>query len=78
MVAPVAVITNSLAREFYGTPAISCQDYDELVTLMHHDKKSHHGEIRSVLLSGFGRPIIDQTVGDEEARQALDFLREGA
>ena len=70
--------TVRFVREFYGTPAISCQDYDELVTLMHHDKKSHHGEIRSVLLSGFGRPIIDQTVGDEEAREALDFLREGA
>ena len=70
--------TVRFVREFYGTPAISCQDYDELVTLMHHDKKSHHGEIRSVLLSGFGQPIIDQTVGDEEARQALDFLREGA
>lgn len=70
--------TVRFVREFYGTPAISCQDYDELVTLMHHDKKSHHGEIRSVLLSGFARPIIDQTVGDEEAHQALDFLREGA
>lgn len=70
--------TVAFIKAHYGTPPLSCDDYDELLTLMHHDKKSRHGEINATLLAAVGRPVIDQTVSDEEARDALDFLREGA
>ena len=70
--------TVDFIRSYYGTPPITCDDYAELTTLMHHDKKSHHGHINTVLLGDIGKPIVDQVISDEEAHEALDFLREGA
>lgn len=70
--------TTAFVRDYYGAPGITCNDYEELLRLMKHDKKSHHGEINAALLKDFGQPIVDQTISEEEAREALDFLREGA
>ena len=70
--------TVAFIRAYYGVPDLSCDDYEELLFLMHHDKKTRHGEINATLLAAVGQPVIDQTISDEEAREALDFLREGA
>lgn len=70
--------TVAFIRDHYGAANITCDDYDRLIDLMRHDKKTRQGEINATLLADFGRPCIDQCVADDEAREALDFLREGA
>ena len=69
--------TVSFIREQYGTVDITCDDYDTLMALMHHDKKNMSGQINFTLLAGIGDVRINQTATDEEIREALDFLREG-
>ena len=63
--------------ENYGRPSFVCDDYDELIALMHHDKKNTGSKINFTLLSGIGKIHINQTATDEEIKEALDFLREG-
>ena len=38
--------TVNFIKENYGTLNITCDDYDELIELMHHDKKNQNGIIR--------------------------------
>lgn len=64
-------------RQYYGTPAITCDDYPQLLALMHHDKKNTGTDINVTLLSDVGEIHINQIVGEEEISEALDFLREG-
>lgn len=69
--------TVGFIREFYGTPAITCDDYPELISLMKHDKKNSGKHINFTFLSDIGEIKINQTAKEEEIKQALDFLREG-
>ena len=69
--------TVSFIRAFYGVLPFTCNDYPELIELMHHDKKNRGSEINVTLLSGIGEVRIDQTLSEEEVREALDFVREG-
>ncbi len=69
--------TVSFIRDNYGRFAITCDDYDELITLMRHDKKNTSGVINFTLLDAIGDVLINQTATDEEIREALDFFREG-
>ena len=46
--------TVSFIKEYYGTLPITCDDYDELIELMHHDKKNQNGIINFTLLGGLG------------------------
>ena len=64
-------------REHYATPAITCDDYPTLLSLIRHDKKNVAGQINFTLLSNIGEISINQTVTDEEIMEALDFIREG-
>ena len=48
-------------QEFYGTLDITCDDYDELIELMHHDKKNQNGIINFTMLGGIGDIRINQT-----------------
>ncbi len=64
-------------RENYGVMDISCDDYDELINIMRHDKKNTSGIINFTLLSDIGDIHINQTATDEEIKQCLDFFREG-
>ena len=68
--------TVQFVREHYGTPAITCNDYPELLRLMTHDKKNTAGTINFTLLSDIGELQLNQSATDEEIREALDFLRE--
>ncbi len=69
--------TLQFIREHYGTLEITCDDYPELITLMHHDKKNTAGTINFTLLGGIGDIKINQTATEEEIKEALDFFREG-
>ena len=69
--------TVAFIKENYGTLNITCDDYDELIDLMLHDKKNMSGIINFTLLSGIGDVRINQTATEEEIKEALDFLREG-
>ena len=69
--------TVAFIKENYGTLNITCDDYDELIDLMLHDKKNMSGIINFTLLGGIGDVRINQTATEEEIKEALDFLREG-
>lgn len=64
-------------REYYGRYAFTCNDYDELIELMLHDKKNTAGIINFTLLGGIGDIRINQTATKAEMLEAFDFLREG-
>lgn len=63
-------------RQHYDAPRITCDDYPTLLSLMHHDKKSQHGEINCTLLSTCGHPVTGQAVTDDEMQEALDIFRD--
>lgn len=69
--------TASYIREHYGELPITCDDYDELISLMRHDKKNRGEDINVTLLADIGDVRIDQTIGEEQIKEALDFLRDG-
>lgn len=60
----------------YAAFHITCDDYDKLLTLMKHDKKSQHGEINCTLLSAPGEIHTDCTIPDETMKEALDLYRD--
>ena len=65
----------SIMKEFYGKPVCPCKDYDELIELMHHDKKNPVPErITFTLLRSVGNYQLGCTASEEEIREALDFL----
>lgn len=69
--------TANFIRAYYGSLPITCNDYPELIELMHHDKKNRGNEINVTLLGGIGDIRIDQTITEEDIKEALDFFREG-
>ena len=69
--------TVNFIRAYYGSLPITCNDYPELIELMHHDKKNRGNEINVTLLGGIGDIRIDQTITEEDIKEALDFFRKG-
>ncbi len=69
--------TVQFIRETYGHYTITCDDYDELIELMRHDKKNTSGIINFTLLGNIGDIRINQTATEEELKEAFDFYREG-
>lgn len=69
--------TARFIRENYGSADITCDDYPALIELMRHDKKNTSGHINFTLLGNIGDIHINQNAGEEEIKEALDFLREG-
>ena len=63
-------------RDNYRDFPFTCDDYEDLLDLMRHDKKSRNGEITCTLLATVGDYRIDQTVIDDEVSVALDILRD--
>ena len=66
----------NFVRDNYRDFPFTCDDYDELLELMHHDKKSRDGEITCTLLAAIGDYRIDQTVTPDDITAALDILRD--
>lgn len=63
-----------MIKEFYGSFAIDCADYDALFELMTHDKKNDSKEINFTLLSNIGEIHINQTATKEEIFECFDFF----
>lgn len=68
--------TVAFIKEFYGSFAFTCKDYDELLALMQHDKKNVGSNINFTLLGGIGDIRINRTATKEEIFEMLDFVRE--
>ncbi len=68
--------TVNFIKEHYGRMAITCDDYPEIIALMHHDKKNIGTDINFTLLGDIGDIRINQTATEEEIKEALDFYRE--
>lgn len=62
--------------ENYGAFGFTCDDYDALISLMRHDKKSENGEINLTLLRSPGDVVINQIASADEAKSALDIFRD--
>ncbi len=57
--------------------AITCDDYPELLALMHHDKKNTSRKtLNFTLLEKVGKPKIDTQVSEDDVRNALDIYRD--
>ena len=68
--------TVNFIKEHYGRMAISCDDYPQLLELMHHDKKNTGSDINFTLLGNIGDIRINQVAKEVEIKEALDFYRE--
>jgi 3-dehydroquinate synthase len=66
----------SFVTENYGAFYITCDDYDALLDLMRHDKKSANGEINCTMLAACGDVKINNTVSDDDMKTALDIYRD--
>ena len=66
----------AFVRDNYHDFPFTCDDYDELLDLMRHDKKSRDGEITRTLLAAIGDYRTDQTVTPDDVTAALDILRD--
>ena len=71
----VHLLGNFVRDNYRGFP-FTCDDYDDLLELMRHDKKSRDGEITCTLLTAIGDYCIDQNVTPDDVTAALDILRD--
>ncbi len=69
-------ILGYFVRDNYPDFPFTCDDYDILLELMRHDKKSHHGEITCTLLAAIGDYRTGQTIAANDMTAALDILRD--
>lgn len=65
--------TATFVLENYGAFPITCKDYDTLLSLMAHDKKSLSGEINCTLLADCGNYKTDVSISPEDMKAALDI-----
>ncbi|MBR5093240.1 MAG: hypothetical protein IKX32_07210, partial [Bacteroidales bacterium] len=47
------------------------KDIEQMLPLMHQDKKNTAGSLRCVLLQELGAPVIDVEISDNEVRDAF-------
>lgn len=66
----------AFVRDNYRGFPFTCDDYDELLSLMSHDKKSRDGELTCTLLADIGDYRTGQTVTHDDMTAALDILRD--
>lgn len=67
----------SYIKEFYGSFAISCDDYEALYALMLHDKKNLTAlSVNFTLLKSPGDLALNCTLTKEQIFEALDYFRD--
>lgn len=72
--AEIHIYLSNIIKKLYRPIPIQCKDYDDLISIMAHDKKNlSHGEPRFVLLNSVGEPVIDIPVSTADIRIALDI-----
>ena len=60
----------------YGAPHLTCDDYDTLLELMRHDKKSDAGEVNCTLLRAPGDVVVGCHISPADVAAALDITRD--
>lgn len=69
-------IANYIYENFRAL-AITCDDYDEIIDFMRHDKKNvDASEINFTLLKNVGELALDSTATTDEIKAALDIYRD--
>ena len=63
-------------HSLYPTFPFACNDYNKIIDLMRHDKKNKGQDINFSLLKDIGSLALNTVVGEEDIKNALDFLRE--
>lgn len=74
-----SVVIYDLARfveQHYGAYAFTCDDYDELIDLMQHDKKNVGEKINFTLIKKIGVMSLDNYIERKEIEISLDFFRD--
>ncbi len=72
--APLQQLTQ-LMLHYYGKPQCKCSDMEALIALMRRDKKNERAdEINCTLLYDIGKPAINQTINEVQAKEALEYL----
>lgn len=72
--APLQQLTQ-LMLHYYGKPQCKCSDMEALIALMRRDKKNERAdEINCTLLYDIGKPAINQTINEAQAKEALEYL----
>lgn len=66
----------SFIYENYGAFHISCNDYNTILELMRHDKKSEHGEFNFSLLENIGQVTVNCEVSADDVKNALDIYQD--
>lgn len=66
-----------MLKDYYPRLDIDCSKTDELLRLMHHDKKNREADtINFTLLEQIGKPLYDIEVDTDTLRNALDIYRD--
>lgn len=63
-------------KYYYGVLPVTCDDYPELLELMHHDKKNTGSDINFTLLKDIGEICIDCTCDEATIGSAIDIFRD--
>ena len=71
----VHLLGNFVRDNYRGFP-FTCDDYDDLLELMRHDKKSRDSEITCTLLTAIGDYRIDQNVTPDDVTASFFILRD--
>lgn len=66
----------AFVRGNYGAFHITCDDYDAIIDLMRHDKKSRAGEMNFSLLADVGQIRLGCEATPDEVKTALDIYRD--
>jgi len=64
-------LTNKLSTFNYQFSVFNLKDIEQMLPLMHQDKKNAAGSLRCVLLQEPGAAVIDVEISDNEVRDAL-------
>ena len=63
-------------KEHFKTTEFVSADISKIIELLKFDKKNRDKEPMFVLLKEIGKPIIDQTVSEQEIREAFNFYKD--
>ncbi|MBP6610056.1 MAG: 3-dehydroquinate synthase [Paludibacter sp.] len=64
----------NISKEYYGSYAFDCNDYESLIEYMTHDKKNDSKEINFTLMADIGDIKINQTATKDEIYETFDWL----
>ncbi len=70
----VYLVYSKWLKSKISMPKYNLKDIEQMLPLMHQDKKNASGTVRCVLLQELGAPVIDVNVSDNEIRDAMLHL----